>query len=86
MTRKFEGCWGFEMKLINVKVISNAKENEVSEERNRFIVHVTAPAIGGKANRALIEVLAEYFKVKKRDIRIIRGEKSREKIVEIRDT
>jgi uncharacterized protein (TIGR00251 family) len=74
------------MKLINVKVIPNAKENEVSEERNRFKVHVTAPAVGGKANRALIEVLAEYFKVKKGDVRIIRGEKSREKIVEIRDT
>jgi uncharacterized protein (TIGR00251 family) len=74
------------MKLLNVKVIPNAKENEVTEERNRVIVHVTAPAVGGKANRALIEVLAEYFKVKKKNVRIIRGEKSREKIVEIMDT
>jgi uncharacterized protein (TIGR00251 family) len=53
------------MKLINIKVIANAKEIEGSEERDRFIVHVTAPAVGGKANRALLEVLAEYFKVKK---------------------
>ena len=74
------------MKLLDVRVIPNSKKNEVREEGSRFVVHVTAPAVGGKANRALIEVLAEHFKTKKRDIRIIRGEKSREKIVEVRDT
>ena len=71
------------MKLINIRVIPNAKKNNVSEEQGKFKVHISAPAVNGKANKALIKVLAEYFKVKKRGIKIIRGAKSREKVVEI---
>ena len=72
------------MKLINIRVIPNAKRNNVSEEQGKFKVHISAPAVNGKANKALIKVLAEYFKVKKRGIKIIRGAKSREKVVEIK--
>ena len=71
------------MKVINLRVIPNAKKNEVSEEGGIFKVRVKAPAVGGKANKAVIEVLADFFKVKKRDIRIVRGAKSREKVIEI---
>ncbi|HEC87117.1 MAG TPA: DUF167 domain-containing protein, partial [Thermoplasmatales archaeon] len=46
-------------------------------------VYVNVPAKDGKANRALIETLADFFNVKKRDIKIVSGEKSREKIVQI---
>jgi len=70
--------------IVTIKVIPNAKKNEVSEEgENRLRIRTTAPALGGRANKALIELLAEFFKVKKSSIRIIRGEKSREKVVEI---
>ncbi len=71
------------MKVINVRVIPNAKKNNVSEEEGRLKVHVMAPAVGGKANRAVAKLLAEFFKVKKSDVRIIKGEKSREKVVEV---
>ena len=71
------------MKLINVRVIPNAKKNNVSEEQGKLKVHVSAPAVDGKANKAAIKVLAEYFKVKKKNIKIIKGAKSREKVVEI---
>ena len=54
------------MKVLNVRVIPNAKKNSVSEERGRLRVHVSAPAVGGKANKVMIEVLAEYFKIKKK--------------------
>ncbi|MDO9465582.1 MAG: DUF167 domain-containing protein [bacterium] len=71
------------MKLINIRVIPNAKKNNVSEQQGKLKVHISAPAVDGKANKALIKVLAEYFKIKKNNIRIIRGTKSREKVVEI---
>ncbi|MEW6088932.1 MAG: DUF167 domain-containing protein [bacterium] len=71
------------MKKINIKVIPNARKNSVSEEDGIFKVRVTAPAVDGKANKAVIEVLSEFYQVKKRDIKIIRGEKSREKLIEI---
>jgi hypothetical protein len=72
------------MKL-NIKVIPNAKQNKLVEEPGRVKVYLTAPAVEGKANEALIEFLAEHFKTKKNKISIIRGIKSREKVVEIRD-
>lgn len=71
------------MKRIRVKVVSNAKKNEVLEENGKLKVYVKAPPIDGKANKALTELLARYFRVKKDVVRIIRGEKSREKIIEI---
>jgi hypothetical protein len=71
------------MKRINVRVIPNAKKNEVVREGEKLKIRVTAPAVSGKANQAMIEVLAETFKIKKNKIRIIRGEKSREKVVEL---
>jgi len=70
---------------VSIKVIPNAKKNEVSQEGEKLKVRVTAPAVDGRANKAVIEILAEFFKIKKNHVRIIKGEKSREKIVEIND-
>ena len=80
--RKIDGVRS--SKVIKVRVIPNAKKNDVSEETGgKLKVRVRAQAVDGKANKAMIEVLAEFFKVKKGDIRIIRGEKSREKVIEL---
>jgi len=68
---------------VEVKVIPRAKRDCVSEENGKLKVYVKAPAIDNRANKALIEVLARYFNVKKGNIRIVKGEKSREKIIEI---
>ncbi len=71
------------MKLFNIKVLPNSKKNEIVAEGDRLIVRVKAPAVGGKANKATINALAEYFKVKKNKIRIIKGQKTRKKVIEI---
>jgi hypothetical protein len=68
---------------VNILVIPNARKNEVIEEGDHLKVYVTAPPIRGRANEVVIEALAEFFHVKKNKIRIIRGERSREKVVEI---
>jgi len=73
------------MRIIEVKIIPNARKNSVEEEESRYKVHVTAPAVDGKANKALIEVLAEFFKTRKNSISIIRGETSRIKFIRIED-
>jgi len=44
---------------------------------------LTAPAVEGKANRALIEFLAEHFGVKKAQISIIKGLQTRRKTINI---
>jgi uncharacterized protein (TIGR00251 family) len=46
-------------------------------------VKVHAPPVGGAANEELIEILSKEFGIKKSDIQIVRGNSSREKIVEI---
>lgn len=68
---------------LNIKVIPNARQRRMVEEAGRLKVYLTAPAVEGKANQALIEFLSEHFKVKKNRIRIIKGEQSREKVIEI---
>jgi len=73
------------MAKLNIKVIPNAKHNKLVEEPGRLKVYLTAPAVEGKANDALIEYLSEHFKIKKNRISIIRGLKNREKVIEIRD-
>ncbi len=67
----------------NVRVIPKAKQNKIVEEQGRLRAYLTAPPIEGKANEALIEALAEHFRVKRRQVRIVRGQKSRDKTVEI---
>jgi len=68
---------------ISVKVIPNAKKEEVVREGDKLKVHAKAPAVSGKANKVVIELLADFFKIKKNAIRIVKGERSREKIIEI---
>jgi len=68
---------------IEVKIVTNAPRNKVKQEAGRYKVYVTAPPVDGKANLKLIEVLAEYFDVKKSSISIKYGHTSRYKVVEI---
>jgi hypothetical protein len=71
------------MKKIDIKVIPKAKKELVKEENGILKVYLTAPAIEGKANEALVECLSEYFHVKKRSIEITKGLKSRYKTINI---
>jgi hypothetical protein len=48
-----------------------------------LIVAVSAPAVDGRANEAVRRALAEAFGVRARDVVIVRGERSRDKLVEV---
>lgn len=74
------------MRTVSVRVIPNASKNEVIKGEDGILkVRVTAKATEGKANKAVIEVLADYFGVRKGQVRILRGEKSRDKVVKVND-
>ena len=69
---------------VSVKVTANAKKSKVLAEGDNFIkVWVDAPAVEGKANKRLVEILSEYYNRPKSSFSIVRGLKSRNKIVEI---
>ena len=70
---------------ISVKVKTNARTNEVSEEAGVYVVKTKAQPHEGKANEAIIKILAEYFKRPKSAVRIVTGASSKNKIIEIAD-
>lgn len=69
--------------ICTVRVCPRASRNLVEQDINALVVHLTKPAADGQANSQLIELLAKHFKIKKYQIKIMRGLKSRNKIVEI---
>lgn len=69
--------------LINVRVTPKAKQNKVVVEADRLKVYLTAPPVEGKANQALIEILAEHYGVRRSQVKIIKGQKGRDKVMEI---
>lgn len=46
-------------------------------------VRVHAPPVDGAANEAVIEVIADALGMRRRDVRIVSGEASRTKLVEV---
>ena len=76
--------------LFFVKVIPNASKSVVTEDVVEFLgrsytkVYVSSPADDGKANAALIKLVAGYFGVSKSSVCILNGEKSRYKQLEVK--
>ena len=69
---------------INVKVKPGSRKNDIKViGPNALEVRVTAAPEKGKANKAVIELLSKYYKVPKSAITILRGEGSREKMIQI---
>jgi uncharacterized protein (TIGR00251 family) len=68
---------------IEVKVIPNAKKREILYEEGRLRVKLTAPPLDGRANEELVACLAEAFKVRKSEVRILRGERGRKKVLSL---
>ncbi len=68
---------------IEIKVIANAKKRELVREGSLFKVKLISMPRDGKANEELIEFLSDIFGVRKSEIKILRGEKDRHKVVYI---
>ena len=72
------------MATLRVHVVPNAKiDNVVGEHGDAIKIKLRAPAVEGKANEALIALLAERLKIPPREIVLVRGRKSREKLIRI---
>jgi len=59
---------------------ANAKKTWVKKDSSgRLHVYVTQPAQEGKANQAIVEALADYLKIKKSQIFLDSGARSKQK-------
>lgn len=67
-----------------VKVKPNARKECITINGNVLDVKVSVSPVEGKANERLLRLLSDYFHVPKSAIRILRGETSRNKVLEIK--
>jgi len=67
---------------VRVKPAARVRKIEITGA-DEMRVAVPAPARNNQANRALIEILSEFFHIPKPAVRIIRGQTARQKLVEI---
>jgi len=69
---------------VYVKVIPKSSKNKIEKiSDEEYKVWLTALPIEGKANKSLIEKLADYFNVSKSNVEIVGGKTSKIKIVDI---
>jgi len=68
---------------LDIKVIPGAKRNAIKAEGVPVKVYLTAPAVEGKANKALVDFLSDHYKITKSNISIRKGLKTRYKTINI---
>jgi uncharacterized protein len=70
--------------LIQVRVTPNARKVRVIKVgETSFEVKVDEKATDGRANKKLLEIMSEHFRVPKSRIVIVSGARSRDKILEV---
>jgi uncharacterized protein (TIGR00251 family) len=78
-----EGVGGPVTLRIRVRPRAAADRIEADSAAREVIVSVTAPAVEGKANRAMLAQLADHLGVSRSSLQIVSGEKSRRKVVRV---
>lgn len=68
---------------IEVHVTAGAKNDSIEVSSNLIKVKTKEPAKEGRANARIIKVLAGLYKVPVSRVRIVRGHKSKIKLIEI---
>lgn len=69
---------------IYIKVFPKSGRSEVVEiSQKQFEIRTTALPAKGEANKAVVKLLAKYFKTAKSNIIIVGGKTAREKIIDI---
>jgi uncharacterized protein (TIGR00251 family) len=71
---------------IQVKVRPGSKTEEVGQDGDSLVVKVKEPPREGRANQAVIKLLAAHFGVPQSQVKIISGFKSRSKVIEVRES
>jgi uncharacterized protein (TIGR00251 family) len=70
---------------IRLHVQPRAKRCEISGIHDRALkVKITAPPVDDAANRAIIDFLSTRLGISKSNLRIVSGQKSRDKIIQIK--
>ena len=70
--------------LLKIRVRPRAGRNDIGPTlASKVTVYVTAPPEGGKANSAVVALIAQRLGVSKRQVAIVRGHTNRDKVVAV---
>lgn len=73
-------------RIIRVHVQTHAHEDRMEETGlDEYKIWTTAIPEKGGANEAIIEIIADFFDIAPSTIRIVSGNKSRHKLIEVGD-
>lgn len=68
--------------LIKVKAFPGASQEKIiKKSEDAFEVYVRAKPIGGAANQAILSSLSDYFKISEKQLKIVKGFRTRNKII-----
>ncbi len=65
--------------LLKVMIVPNSKKSKIVKG-DVWKVYVRSPPINGRANKELVSILKKEFK---KPVRLVKGFRSREKVVEV---
>lgn len=69
--------------LLYITVKPGRHKEKLEKSGDKWIVHLNAPAVDGKANRRLIEYFSELLHLSKSKIELVKGHTSRLKCLSI---
>ena len=71
------------MQKIKITVLPRSSRNEIIGKMSdgSLKIKLTAPPVGGEANKKLVEILSKEFGVAKSKISIVKGKSSKRKVV-----
>jgi uncharacterized protein (TIGR00251 family) len=70
---------------LRVRVQPRSSTSEIARERDGvLVVRLAAPPVEGRANEELCRLIARWLRVGKGSVEVVRGGRSREKLVQVR--
>lgn len=69
--------------ILVLRVSPGSSRDEITREQDHLKVRLQAPAVDGKANKRLINLLGKAFGVPKSAVKLVRGDSARRKVVRI---
>jgi len=74
------------MRTLRLKVKPGSREEALSEQEDgSWLARVKAQPVDGKANEAVVALVAKHFGLRKAQVHIMRGASGRTKLVQLED-